>query len=181
MNITVNKAVPEDARGMQNVFYRTWLSTYPNKEFGVTVDDIEDRFKDAFTEETLRKRAEKISNPNEGEHVLIAKDGSEIVGVCRTLATGTENRLQAIYVLPAYQGKGVGAMLWNEARKHFDAGNDTYVAVASYNQKAIGFYAHLGFQDTGRRFSDEKFRMKSGAVIPEIEMVLRGAYSQARP
>jgi hypothetical protein len=36
--------------------------------------------------------------------------------------------------------------------------------------KAIKFYAGLGFVDTGRRMSNPKFKMQSGAVIPEMEM-----------
>ncbi|MFZ2522424.1 MAG: hypothetical protein WAX44_00605 [Minisyncoccia bacterium] len=29
----------------------------------------------------------------------------------------------------------------------------------------------LGFVDTGRRFNDERFRMRSGAILPEMEMI----------
>ena len=48
---------------------------------------------------------------------------------------------------------------------------DTYVDVAEYNQRAIDFYTKLGFVDTGRRHQEERFRMKSGAIITEMEMV----------
>jgi ribosomal protein S18 acetylase RimI-like enzyme len=44
------------------------------------------------------------------------------------------------------------------------------VEVATYNANAIRFYEGLGFVDTGKRMSDPKFTMKSGAIIPEMEM-----------
>lgn len=31
----------------------------------------------------------------------------------------------------------------------------------------------LGFKDTGRRFEEEKNKMRNGANIPEMEMVLK--------
>ena len=84
-----------------------------------------------------------------------------------------KNQLQAIYVVPEYQRKGVGKLLWKEAQKYFDEGKDIVVEVATYNSNAIAFYKKLGFVDTGKRFSDEKFKMKSGNLIPEMEMELK--------
>ncbi len=37
--IKILEAVPEDAEGTVNVYYKTWLDTYPNEEFGVTRED----------------------------------------------------------------------------------------------------------------------------------------------
>jgi ribosomal protein S18 acetylase RimI-like enzyme len=171
--IRIAPADPEDAQGMAEVFYKTWLATYPNKKAGITTDDIEDRFKDSFTEESLAKRAERIAIPREGETSFLAKDGDRIVGVCHIVRHPDKNELQAIYILPEYQGKGVGGLLWGEAQKHFTLDKDIIVQVATYNTNAIAFYKKLGFQETGKEFQNERFRMKSGAVIPETEMVIR--------
>jgi diamine N-acetyltransferase len=172
-DIIITSVNPEDVRGMQEVFYRTWLDTYPNEEAGITVDDIEDRYKDHFTEEALAKRTEGVINPPEGHTLFVAKEGDKVIGVCRVVNHSDKNQLQAIYVLPEYQGRGVGYKLWEEAQKHFDKDKDTIVQVATYNTKAIEFYKKLGFADNGRRFSDERFKMKSGAIIPEMEMVIK--------
>lgn len=158
---------------MQEVFYNTWLQAYPNEEFGITVDDIHDRYKDAFTDEILKARAEKIKNPPRGQTLFFAKDGDKVVGLCRIVESENENRLQAIYVLPEYQGKGIGMLLWKSAQKVFNFKKDIFVAVAIYNRNAISFYEKLGFVDTGRRSTDEKFRMKSGSIIPEMDMVMK--------
>jgi ribosomal protein S18 acetylase RimI-like enzyme len=77
-----------------------------------------------------------------------------------------------IYVLPEYQGKGIGKLLWNELSKYLDINKETFVEVATYNENAIKFYEKLGFVDTNKRFTDERFRMRSGGIIPQMEMKL---------
>ncbi len=173
MNITIVPATSGDAKDMQEVFYKAWLVTYPNKEYGITVDDIEYFFKDAFTEETIRDRAEKLANPPANMKMFVAKQEGKVVGLCRIILHPDKNQFQAIYILPEYQGKGIGKLLWNEALKIFDNTKETIVHVAVYNAKAIKFYEGLGFKDSGLRFSNERFRMKSGSIIPEMEMVIK--------
>lgn len=118
---------------MQEVFYRTWLDTYPNIEAGITIDDIEDRFKTAFTEESLASRIDGI------EKGIFAKAGDNVIGVCFPIELETVNQLRAIYVLPDYQRHGTGLLLWNEAQKKFNSKKDVIVHVATYNAKAIAF------------------------------------------
>lgn len=172
-NIAISPAIATDVKGMQEVFYRAWLATYPNQEFGITVDDIEDRFKDRLSEEALAKRVVRITNPTEDEINLVAREGGVVVGLCRLIRYHDKNQLQAIYILPEFQGRGIGKMLWEEIQKTLDWSKPTIVQVATYNTKAINFYQKLGFRDSGKRLSDEKFRMKSGATIPEMEMMLQ--------
>lgn len=171
--IVITSATPEDVLGIQVVFYKTWIDTYPNEEAGITIADIEDRFKDYFTEDALAKRREGVINLPKGNIFFIAKEGKKVVGVCRVILHADKNQLQAIYVLPEYQGRGVGRLLWEEAQKQFDSSKDIIVQVVTYNTKAIGFYKKLGFEDNGRRFIDERFKMKSGNVMPEMEMVIK--------
>ena len=171
--IIIDKAHPEDAREIQHVFYDTWLATYPNKEYGITRDDIEFRHKERLTDETIEKRKKVLAEMPDNELFLTAKSSGKIAGVCYAIKREDKNQLQAIYILPEYQNKGIGKKLWLEALSFFDPAKDTYVEVTTYNQNAIDFYKRLGFVDTGRRFSDERFRMKSGSIMPEMEMVLR--------
>ncbi|MDO8510392.1 MAG: GNAT family N-acetyltransferase [bacterium] len=170
MDTTIENARPSDARGIQTVFYKTWLDTYPNEQYGITRDDVEDRYKEAFTTR-LVKRENQIQNLPPNHRFFVARDRGSVTGVCHAIVHNDRNELQAIYVLPEYQGKGIGKMLWERALNFFDPRKDIYVKVAVYNQKAIGFYKRFGFQETGKTFSDERFRMKSGALIPELELV----------
>jgi hypothetical protein len=171
--IEVVLAQPGDARGIQEVYYRTWLDTYPNEEFGITIDDIEDQYKDAFTEETLQRRATGIEHPPEGHLILVAKDGEKVVGTSRIIQNPDKDQLKTIYVLPEYQGKGIGRALWNKIQTLIDTSKDMVVQVTTYNTPAIEFYKRLGFEDTGKRWEDEKFKFKSGAKMPEQEMIIK--------
>ena len=173
LKIKISEASPEDVKEIAQVFYTTWLVTYPNEEFGITVDDVHDKYKDSFKEESLENRRVSILNPKEGSIFLVAKDGGKVVGVCRATVHTDKNELQAMYVLPECQGRGIGKLLWQYIHKIFDTKKDSVVNVVTYNTNAIEFYKKLGFVDTGKRFSDERFKMKSGAMFPEMQMIIK--------
>ena len=173
-NIVISTTVPQDAEGINTVLYKTWLATYPNEELGITREDIEDTYKDAFTEKVIRERQESIANTPPNQKRMVAKQGDIVVGVLVVVRNENNNLLKTIYVLPELQGKGIGTMLWNEEKSFCDLRKDTIVHVASYNHKTIEFYKKLGFIDTGKRFTDERWKMRSGATIPEMEMVIKG-------
>ncbi len=168
--VVVALATPEDARAISDVMYQSWLDTYPDEEAGITREDIEEFYKNQFSEERLQKNRERLANRPANEYALVAKVNDAIVGVSRILKEDDRNKLQTLYVHPGFQGRGIGTALWHAAQGYFDAAKDTYLEVADYNARAISFYVHLGFQDTGKRLTDERFRMKSGAIIAEIEM-----------
>ena len=170
MQITIARANPDDLMGIQEVIYRGWLETYPDAEHGITIDDIEDRFKDRSSEENIARGREQMAKPPDGQIALIAKNADAILGFCRATAHPDRNQLYAIYVLPEYHGCGIGAAMWQEAQRHLDASKHTIVQVAVYNDKAIKFYKSFGFTDTGKRISNPKLKMKSGAIISEMEM-----------
>ncbi len=165
-NITIQKAIPEDAQEIGEVFYRTWLATYPNAEVGITTDDVEDIWKNRGSVDGSRFK----SFPD-NELFLTAKCDGQVVGVCSLVKHENKNELKAIYVLPEYQGRGIGKMFWEEALKYFDKKKKICVEVADYNAPAINFYKRLGFVDSGNRFP-MKISFKSGAVITEMEMII---------
>ncbi len=171
--ITIQKPNKEDVKDIQQVFYKTWLATYPNSDIGITVEDIEERFKNRFSEKAIQKRLDDISNKNCDKLFLVAKNNNEVVGVCRVIKEDKLNKLEAIYVLPEFQGQGIGKMFWIEALKFWNNDKIIIVQVASYNSNAIRFYERLGFVDTGKRFTDENLKMPvSGILIPEMELVI---------
>jgi ribosomal protein S18 acetylase RimI-like enzyme len=173
--IKIQKARPEDAKKITEVFYKTWLTTYPNKKYQITINDIKDRYKNRITKEGILKQKQKImdNNKNKNSKRFMAKIGNKVVGVCNITLDNNTNELKAIYVLPKYQGRGIGKLFWKKAQKYFNSKNKTIVNVAVYNKNAIGFYTSLGFVKTGKYFKDETTRMKSGSIIPEMEMILQ--------
>jgi ribosomal protein S18 acetylase RimI-like enzyme len=170
--IKIGKPKKEDAKGIQELFYRAWLATYPNKYLGITIEDVEEKFKNRLSPEAIEKRLNDIANTSPDRLFLIAKDGERVVGVCRVKKMEEFNELEAIYVLPDSHRQGIGSMMWERAREFFGDKNDIIVKVAEYNIQAVNFYKKLGFVDTGKRFSQERFKMPvSGNLIPEMEMI----------
>ena len=47
-NLKIRSAEVKDARDILDVFYQTWIQTYPNKDLGITVEDIEELLKNSF-------------------------------------------------------------------------------------------------------------------------------------
>ncbi len=177
--IQIQIATPEDAEVINDIQYRAWMATYPNAKHGITIDDIESRFED-MSEERIARRRKSLENPDDGMTTLVARKDSKTVGMCRAITTNDRNQLQMIYVHPDYQHQGIGTRLWEEAKKHLEMAKDTYVDVVDYNQAAIDFYTKLGFAPSGRTHQDERFRLKSGAIFTEMEMVLRRTDSASR-
>lgn len=172
--IIVTKPKEEDIVQIQELFYKTWLDTYPNKEAGITKEDIKEHFKDRLSPETLERRRRGLLTESENQFFFVAKDGEKVVGICRLMKRENCNQLQAIYVLPEYQRKGVGHMLWEKTLTLIDPKKEYIVQVATYNERAINFYKKLGFVDNGKRFAEEKHRMPiSKSLIPEMEMTFK--------
>lgn len=171
INIKISLATPDDAQIINELRYKTWLATYPNQELGITVDDIHDRFKNISSEETIQKGKEKLKQTDE-RRTLVAKQLDKIVGFCFCVKSEEKNQLQAIYILPEYQRRGIGKKLWERSLDFFDTHKDIVVEVADYNTPAIKFYESLGFTDSGKR--NEHLKLKSGAIIPEMEMIIKG-------
>ena len=172
--ITIQKPTKEDAEGIQQVFYKTWLATYPNAKAGVTVEDVEEKFKNRFLPETIAKIISNITDPSENNLFLVAKDQEKIIGVCRAKKEELHNQLMAIYVLPDYQRRGIGKMFWDKVIDFFGKDKDVVVHVVTYNTQAINFYKKLGFAETDKRFVEERFKMPiSGAILPEMELVMK--------
>ena len=172
-NVKILEAKPEDAKGMQQVYYQTWLDTYPNKKWGITIEDIEQVYKDKLTKRGILEFQKKLANPKPELKRFVAKINKKIIGICNIITGEDYNKLSTIYILPKYQGRGIGRMFWNECTKYLNYENETFLNVAEYNTGAIEFYKKLGFVKKGKRFFDKKYTMKSGAIMPEIKMVLK--------
>ncbi|HMP67637.1 MAG TPA: GNAT family N-acetyltransferase [Candidatus Paceibacterota bacterium] len=170
MHVNISPITPEDIYQANEVFYKTWLDTYPNEKLGITEDDIHHKFQQK-DEEFFERKKKEIANLPEGSGYLVARVEDKIVGVVIYFSNKELNEIKAIYVLPEYQGHGIGFKLWKEALLDFDDTKDSFVNVADYNKNAIAFYEKLGFVDTGNRFADERFKLKSGSVIPEMRMI----------
>lgn len=155
------------------LYAETWLSTYPNTQYGITREDIEEMNSRGQSVGQMEKRTQGFDKmlADEKSYFRVATLEGKIVGVCGGEEREDGVHLRSIYVLPEFQGKGVGSMLMADFLAWAKRAHSVTVHVAVYNKQAITFYERNGFVDTGKRFSEERFRMKSGNTIPELEMV----------
>jgi ribosomal protein S18 acetylase RimI-like enzyme len=170
-NYKIRKIKAEDVLALHNVYFLTWLDIYPNKEFNITAKDIVYKYEQRLTPKKIAESREKILQTKDNELKLLLEYQGEVVALCNVVKNQEYNQLQAIYVLPEYQRLGLGSSLWLEAKKFLDLNKKTIVHVAAYNNNAIRFYERLGFISTGKVYSDPRFKMRNGAIIPELEMI----------
>jgi len=166
--VQIVDAIADDVYTIRDVQKRTWLETYPNEELGITREDIEARFANE-SKEKIENRKKIYSDPD--VHIWVAKDDGEIIGFCIARKEEKNNRIGAIYLLPSYQGQGVGGRLIEAALNWLGVDKDIYVNVASYNDNATRFYERYGFVKTEKDISNPVADLPSGKSIPETEMV----------
>lgn len=73
-----------------------------------------------------------------GSDVYLAKEDCTVLG----FAAVSQGALEALFVLPACWGKGVGSVLLRHVQ---DLHAELTLAVYSKNSRAVGFYLHHGF------------------------------------
>jgi putative acetyltransferase len=112
------------------LWLRTWQQAYPQIDFGPRLAWWRDRW-----------RAELVPSA----HIVIAEVEGEIVGFV-TVDPQTLY-LDQIVVAPEHWGFGIGEALIAEAQCLSPRGLDLDVNID--NDRAIGFYNKLGFQETG--------------------------------
>lgn len=168
--IDIVPTTAEYAKDIQCVLKESSRSMYLG--CGYSKEDFDERFKDSLSDEAVNKCAENISSLSENEKYILAKTGDKVVGLCYVEKESSGNMLHAMYVLPEFQGRGIGAQLWENVKDFFDPTKDIILNVFVCNIHAINFYKKLGFADSGKRTADDRFTSKSGVAISEMEMVL---------
>lgn len=173
MEIKIRKSVPNDVYGIREVQRITWLKTYPSSKEGITKEDIQRKFEIDETPEGKKKiegRKKNYNNRNIG--IWVAEAEGKIIGFCMAIKEEGCNRVGAIYVLPTYQGRGMGKLLIQKAFGWLGNKKNILINVARYNKQAIDFYKKFGFVETGKEGTlDSAAKLPSGKFIPEIELV----------
>lgn len=168
--IKISKAKISDIDDIQKVRKAAWLIAYPNEKLGITLKDLESEFEESPEESIVNRKRREGWMINPLFHQLVARDGEEVVGFFVGEKSSEINRIRAIYVLPNYQKKGIGKKLMEKGLEWLGKDKDILINVASYNLNAQGFYKRFGFEYTGRDATDTHSPLKTGKVIPEIEM-----------
>ena len=156
---------PGDREGRAFVHYTAWREAYT----GLMPEAI----LKAHTLERCRESAQWGSS-NDTFVALDREDGDQVVGfatLCRSardfVSVPEAGEIAALYVLQEYQGLGLGRQLLEHCLAWIPRPRVALFVLES-NEKAIGFYEHMGFRPTGHRIADEQ----DGGTRVEIEMCL---------
>jgi ribosomal protein S18 acetylase RimI-like enzyme len=171
--VEILRGVVDDAEGIQALVSEASKGMY--KLCGWTEKEIEDHFNPEITKGGADKTREAIAAFTEANILFVAKDSSdEIIGCCFAEKQEDINKIEAIYVLPDFQGLGLSDKLFDDTYKLLNLDNDTFLDVFSLNLKAINFYKRLGFSETNNRHFDKKYTGSTGAMLEITEMMLPG-------
>lgn len=174
--VSIELAVADDAEAIAHIQRKTWIDTYPNKDYDITEQDIIDKFDDSGSQ-SMAGRVERfrrsIESRDENHEFFVAKLDGRVIGFIMPNLNNGQHRLGGLYVLPEAQGMGAGRKLVSEVMDWYGGDKDIYLHVAKYNQKAIKFYESFGFIKTGKQFNPFREGLK-WKTIPEYEMVLAG-------
>jgi ribosomal protein S18 acetylase RimI-like enzyme len=140
----VRTAMETDLPAIRRLLVETWHATY-DAVYGVErVTEITD---DWHSIPALRQRLERPWS-----EFIVADDGTTIGGMA--YAESDEERktvtLRQLYVLPQFQGRGIGGMLMDEVLNAFADAEMARLEVEAANERAVDFYKAFGFNEAGR-------------------------------
>ncbi len=163
----ITEAVIEDIASIIEIQKTGWLATYISEEHGITADDI--LAKDFTSPERMARWGKFIVK----QKALVAKDNNKVIAFISLEKSDKESKLGAVYVLPEYQGRGIGKRLIQQGLEWLGSDKDIILDVVTYNDKAIAIYQKLGFEKMGEPPAEDLAKLPSGKTMPEVRMVLR--------
>jgi len=160
MEVLIRPWRRDDLPTVQRILWESWMDAY--RAF-IPVEDL--RCYHAAT-----YRIESLTHLYESPHVrgFIGEAGGSAAGFARAQFHKNENRLYlaSLYILPRFQGIGIGGKLLKAAEKRaLDSGLDEiWVGVMVPNETARRWYDKRGF----RFVRKEPFRMGGTTVLHRI-------------
>ena len=141
-DLQITPARPEQAAELSAMLEAAWHATYDHIMGEAGVAAITARW---HAPQVLLQQMVEPDN-----YCLVALDGSDIIGnaYARPLENGMVE-MRRLYVMPQYQGRGLGETLLNAILEHYP-GKSMHVEVQQENTRAIAFYKAMGFVVTGR-------------------------------
>jgi ribosomal protein S18 acetylase RimI-like enzyme len=141
MNTVIRQIEVRDIQAVRHVIWETWLATYGSV---IPERDIREYFDEHYSVPALTELFKKIDVMG---YIVEVDDAT--AGFVRTEYRRNENRffISSLYILPAYQGGGLGRKLLtiaeDKARQY--GVKQVWLAVMTDNTTALAWYAKLGF------------------------------------
>ena len=138
---SIRRAREADLGGLSKVFDASWREAYRGIIPGVSLERLIAGRDPAWWQAALRR----------GRPVAVVETGDRVVGYAaygrtRSRALGTEAEIDELYLLPEYQGLGLGRRLFRAVRNDLGDHGLTQLGVWSLeeNDRAGAFYEGLG-------------------------------------
>lgn len=132
----------EDTSGIQNVLFNTWVASYADF---IPLTDIQWYFNNYYSDVNFAQLYDDVTSTG-----FIAEMKKNIIGYARTKVNNDQKRcyLESLYVLPEFQGKGIGRDLLSLAEKNALKNSFTqiWLGVMVQNIPSLDWYKKLGFQ-----------------------------------
>ncbi len=132
----------DDTNEIQKVLFNTWLASY--SDF-IPMTDIQWYFNNYYSDINFARLFDDTNTTS-----YVAEIKKNIVGYARMKFNQEQKRcyLESLYVLPEFQGKGIGTDLLKiveqNAQKH--SYNQIWLGVMEQNIPSLEWYKKLGFQ-----------------------------------
>lgn len=147
MDISIRPADVVDLKAYTSMMQQTYANAYVNDSIGLTKDCFSvEVFNSPDTQAYLRS---KLINSNVQQSWLAVNDG-QIVGGIVIEDQGSSCELTGFYVLPHFQGQGIGRKLWQKALQ-FAKNKDITLDIYTHNKSAIELYKRWGFIEDASR------------------------------
>lgn len=137
MNYTIRKMIAADIIAVQIVAKESWHATYD----GIIPLGIQNRFlAQAYSDEMMFRRLEHSL-------IFVAEVEGKVVGFANYGKTNDakEAELAAVYILPAYQGFGIGSAFLKAGIQALNGIQSIIVEVEKENDVGKKFYLAKGF------------------------------------
>jgi ribosomal protein S18 acetylase RimI-like enzyme len=149
--LTIRPAQRGDGAGISIVHDDSWRESYRGIIQGVALERlVESRGADWW--EALIRRRSGLQVVDFGGKIV----GYATYGNARSRFEQYPSQIYELYVLPEYQGLGLGRMLFRAARAAFSNGRSPAAPLIIWaladNDRAHGFYKHLGGHEIARKF-----------------------------
>jgi ribosomal protein S18 acetylase RimI-like enzyme len=145
----IREAAVAEAGEIRRVHARSWLATYPNEDYGVTRQWVEEFTESWLTVQALAQSAEFIAQVIAAPDTFyrVAEVGGRIAGFVHAAKRGPDDaEILGLYLDPPVIGVGVGRQLMDAAIGWVGPAA-ARLDVAPYNQRAIAFYRRYGFAE----------------------------------
>ena len=137
MEYRIRKAGPADVCIIREIADLAFRATYASI---ITQSQIEYMLEWMYSEGTLRKELE-----GDVTYLLLEADGTAVGYTSFLPETPALYHLHKIYILPEFQGKGGGKILFTAAQEQMkECGAEAFELNVNRNNKAVGFYRQMG-------------------------------------